>query len=88
MKYIKSLDGFRALAVLLVIFDHWDLHGAFHLVPYGPLGVTLFYVLSGFLITSLLLKSKEELLVTTVGANHPDDALALDDFAVFAKFFD
>jgi hypothetical protein len=28
------------------------------------------------------------LLVAAVGANHPDDALAFDDFAIFAKFFD
>lgn len=47
---IPSLDGIRALAVMLVFFSHGG-HG--QLVP-GGLGVTIFFVLSGFLITTLL----------------------------------
>jgi peptidoglycan/LPS O-acetylase OafA/YrhL len=49
-RYIPGLDGLRALAVLSVIGYHLNL-------PYftgGFLGVTVFFVLSGFLITSLL----------------------------------
>lgn len=47
---IPSLDGIRAIAVLLVIFAHSGLQ---HTVP-GGLGVTIFFVLSGFLITTLM----------------------------------
>lgn len=47
---IPSLNGIRALAVLLVFFSHGG-QGA--IVP-GGLGVTIFFVLSGFLITTLL----------------------------------
>ena len=47
---IPSLDGIRAVAVLLVFVAH---SGFDHLVP-GGLGVTIFFVLSGFLITTLM----------------------------------
>jgi peptidoglycan/LPS O-acetylase OafA/YrhL len=48
--YIPCLDGIRALAVLLVIVAH---SGFEKFVP-GGLGVTVFFFLSGFLITTLL----------------------------------
>lgn len=47
---IPSLDGIRALAVSLVFLAHGGLD---RIVP-GGLGVTVFFVLSGFLITTLL----------------------------------
>lgn len=50
-RYIPALDGLRAFAVLAVIFYHMSLSWA----PGGLLGVTVFFVLSGYLITSLLL---------------------------------
>ena len=48
---IPALDGLRAIGVMLVILYHCD-------VPYvnGALGVEMFFVLSGFLITWLLLR--------------------------------
>lgn len=49
--YIKNLDGVRALAVLLVVLSHY---GFGDIIP-GGLGVTMFFFLSGFLITTLLL---------------------------------
>ncbi|MBC7841922.1 MAG: acyltransferase [Gemmatimonadaceae bacterium] len=50
MKTIPSLDGIRALSVLIVFVSH---AGLGKVVP-GGLGVTIFFFLSGFLITSLL----------------------------------
>ena len=49
--YMPGLDGLRALAVFAVIAYHLNLP----FVPGGFLGVTLFFVLSGYLITDLLL---------------------------------
>jgi peptidoglycan/LPS O-acetylase OafA/YrhL len=56
MQHIKSLDGIRFLAVSLVLAEHW-LDGV---LPFGAgyLGVCMFFVLSGFLITNILLKAK------------------------------
>jgi peptidoglycan/LPS O-acetylase OafA/YrhL len=47
---IPSLDGIRALAVSLVFFAHSGLE---HVIP-GGLGVTIFFVLSGYLISTLI----------------------------------
>ena len=45
--YLPVLDGLRAVSILLVVFSHADLG---NIVP-GGLGVTVFFVISGFLIT-------------------------------------
>jgi peptidoglycan/LPS O-acetylase OafA/YrhL len=50
--YIRSLDGVRALAILLVMAFHA------HLIKFGWIGVQLFFVLSGFLITRILWQDK------------------------------
>lgn len=50
MPYLPQLDGIRALAVGLVFLSH---AGLGHIVP-GGLGVTIFFFLSGYLITTLL----------------------------------
>jgi peptidoglycan/LPS O-acetylase OafA/YrhL len=49
-KPIPSLDGFRAIAILIVMGSHVGLS---HFLP-GQFGVTLFFFLSGYLITTLL----------------------------------
>jgi peptidoglycan/LPS O-acetylase OafA/YrhL len=53
-RHLVGLDGFRAAAAFLVVFYHAG-------VPYasGGLGVLLFFVLSGFLITWLLLQEQD-----------------------------
>jgi peptidoglycan/LPS O-acetylase OafA/YrhL len=52
--YIKSLDGVRAVAIILVMTFHAELN------LFGWLGVQLFFVLSGFLITGILWKEKSK----------------------------
>lgn len=52
---IPSLDGLRAVSILLVFISHCNLE---NLIP-GGLGVTLFFFLSGFLITTLLRREFE-----------------------------
>jgi peptidoglycan/LPS O-acetylase OafA/YrhL len=56
--HIIQLDGVRFIAVGLVLVDH--LFVAINNIPFGALGVTIFFVLSGFLISRILLKSKEK----------------------------
>ncbi len=55
-RYIPSLDGLRAFAVVAVIAYHLGLP----FMQSGLLGVTVFFVLSGYLITGLLLKERRE----------------------------
>lgn len=52
---IAGLDGLRAVAFLIVFLFHT------RNLPFGWLGVQLFFVLSGFLITDILLRMKEKL---------------------------
>jgi peptidoglycan/LPS O-acetylase OafA/YrhL len=54
--YYKQLDGIRFIAVAVVMIDHWL--GETIRVPIGFFGVNTFFVLSGFLITGILLKAK------------------------------
>jgi peptidoglycan/LPS O-acetylase OafA/YrhL len=59
---IPSLDGVRAVAALLVVYAHAAMPGHHHVVAHliktrcGFLGVQIFFVLSGFLITTLMLR--------------------------------
>lgn len=59
IKYIKQLDTLRAIAALLVIFQHWSPESAITRVNFlGAIGVGIFFVLSGFLITNILIDNK------------------------------
>ncbi len=51
---IASLDGLRALAIFLVVSNHLLLRFTTHLPYLGNFGVKVFFVISGFLITSIL----------------------------------
>jgi peptidoglycan/LPS O-acetylase OafA/YrhL len=53
-RYIKELDGLRGLAILGVVLFHLHLPG----LSLGWAGVQLFFVISGYLITRILLESK------------------------------
>jgi peptidoglycan/LPS O-acetylase OafA/YrhL len=68
--YFPGLHGLRFFAAMMVVFSHVELMKDYHGYPNlyssnlavyesGRLGVTLFFVLSGFLISYLLLKEKE-----------------------------
>ncbi|HVG42973.1 MAG TPA: acyltransferase [Chitinophagaceae bacterium] len=56
--YYPALDGLRGLAILLVVVYHN--FGFINYFFFGWLGVDLFFVLSGFLITDILLKTREQ----------------------------
>jgi peptidoglycan/LPS O-acetylase OafA/YrhL len=61
-KYIKGLDGLRAIAIILVVIHHshflTENDWIANLASLGNTGVDLFFIISGFLITKILLFSK------------------------------
>ena len=58
LERFASLDGLRCLAVLPVIWHHATPRPPSGLLGRGPLGVDLFFAISGFLITTLLLRER------------------------------
>lgn len=56
MKYRREIDGLRAVAVLAVVFFHAGFSG----FSGGYVGVDVFFVISGYLITSILLGELEQ----------------------------
>jgi peptidoglycan/LPS O-acetylase OafA/YrhL len=68
MNYIKQLDSIRAIAVFFVIIWHWiPRNSLIENLHIGPFGVNIFFVLSGFLITRILLfnRSRAEASATS-----------------------
>jgi len=60
MRYIRALDGVRGAAVLLVMLFH------FGYLAIGWVGVQIFFVLSGYLITNILLENRDATLLEYV----------------------
>ena len=62
--HLSQLDGIRGIAILIVLLGHLITQPiGFEIVRLGPLpavGVDLFFVLSGFLITNVLLRAKDK----------------------------
>jgi len=61
MNHVKSLDGLRGIAVSLVVLFHFGIFSP------GWVGVQIFFVLSGYLITSILLRENERSLGEYMG---------------------
>ena len=61
-RHLSQLDGIRGIAILIVLLGHLLTRnfglGIGKLGPLPPIGVDLFFVLSGFLITNVLLRAK------------------------------
>lgn len=66
MTHYPQIDGLRAFAVIGVLISHFGLGADLHIlrdsIPWGHLGVRLFFVISGFLITGILLDSREKII--------------------------
>jgi len=72
VSYKPQLDALRAAAVTAVMFEHFSVDGlitvqVFNLGLLGLLGVLLFFVLSGYLITGILLNLRESSLRRALG---------------------
>lgn len=60
--YMPQLDGLRALAIGFVVYSHFWPSGLVHdALRWGYIGVRLFFVISGFLITGILLDARERM---------------------------
>ena len=70
--YFPQIDGLRFYAVLAVAIHHWFPLEVLNDFKLGRLGVELFFVISGFLITRILMQSKERIGTgdTTLGQSY------------------
>lgn len=57
-RFYPALDGLRALAVLMVFFEHYEA-AEFPALNWGWVGVDVFFILSGFLITGILYDTRD-----------------------------
>jgi peptidoglycan/LPS O-acetylase OafA/YrhL len=62
VKRIPSLDGLRAISILFVVLSHMSKSGHAPRIFYqfAATGVSIFFVISGYLITSILLREREK----------------------------
>jgi peptidoglycan/LPS O-acetylase OafA/YrhL len=62
VKRIPSLDGLRAISILFVVLSHMSKSGHAPRIffQFAATGVSIFFVISGYLITSILLREREQ----------------------------
>ncbi|MDA7917076.1 acyltransferase [Akkermansiaceae bacterium] len=77
VKYWNQLDGLRGIAIFGVLFAHFVTPHVDLVIPLGSWGVRLFFVLSGFLITGILLRVKKD-----VAEGHQSLAYTLKAFYI------
>lgn len=73
MKHMRALDGVRGVAIIMVMFFHLQIPG----FSLGWAGVPLFFCLSGFLITGILLEHKSKPLKEYLAAFFINRALRI-----------
>jgi len=69
MTRIPSLDGLRAISISMVVAGHWIFldYGSQLALYYAHLGVKIFFVISGYLITTLLMKEHASTSTISLG---------------------
>ena len=72
-----SLDGLRCLAIVPVFWHHCTTGPLAGILGRGPLGVDLFFAISGFLITTLLLRERDATGRVAAGAFYARRALRI-----------
>ncbi len=82
LRFIPQLDSFRFFAVMLVLVSHWTPKSNAYL-PNGCLGVTFFFVISGYLISSNLIYLKKSI----DGGSLPTDGGSLPTGKAFKIFY-
>lgn len=60
MKQMKQIYTLRGIGVILIIIFHWLFDGEMDIISKGPIAVDIFFVLSGFFITRILLDGREK----------------------------
>jgi len=60
-RHFPSLDGLRTISIIPVVWHHSTPHLYAGLLGRGPIGVDLFFAISGFLITTLLVRERNQL---------------------------
>ena len=85
--YYSSFDGLRALSVFAVILYHLKIEfGDYFLFSGGYIGVDIFFVLSGFLISSIIFNTNAEFKVSSFYLNRFKRIFPLLIFVIIITF--
>ena len=70
MKQMKQIYALRGLGVLLVVMFHWLFHSRMDILSSGPVAIDIFFVLSGFFITNILLEGRDKAEANNIKKRH------------------